>query len=480
MKPRVKMADVGLLLALTVLAVLIHGYHIGIEDQAIYLPAIKKNLDPSLYPSDSEFFLTQTGPALFDELVAYSVRWLHWPLEWALLFWHLLSVFLFLLACWQISQRLFAETSARWAAVGLVAALLTMPVAGTLLLIMAECLHPRNLAAPAILFALVGVLDRRATALVWLAIAAVLHPQMAVFGLFHLIFQAWRMPRPALAAVLALPFVTPVTNPAWREVMLTRRHHFPLLWTWYELLGALAPVLLLLCFARLARRNEMPTLEHVTGRLALSGSLGVAGAFVVTMAPGLEGLVRTQPMRSLHVVYILLFLVMGGLLGKWVLKNRPTRWLLLFVPLAAGMCYVQLQTYPASEHIEWPGATPKNEWVRAFDWIRQNTPRDAVFALDPMYMKRPGADAHGFRALAERSMMADYVKDRAVAALFPELAWRWRDEVAARRNWRDFRAEDFHKLRQKYGVSWVVVEQPGVAGLGCPYSNRAVLVCRTR
>jgi len=33
-------------------------------------------------------------------------------------------------------------------------------------------------------------------------------------------------------------------------------------------------------------------------------------------------------------------------------------------------------------------------------------------------------------------------------------------------------------LRQKYGVTWVVVEVPGPTGMDCPYQNVAVKVCR--
>ena len=53
----------------------------------------------------------------------------------------------------------------------------------------------------------------------------------------------------------------------------------------------------------------------------------------------------------------------------------------------------------------------QNAWLQAFAWIRQNTPVDGLFALDPHYMTLPGEDYHGFRALAERSVLADYEKD---------------------------------------------------------------------
>ena len=68
-------------------------------------------------------------------------------------------------------------------------------------------------------------------------------------------------------------------------------------------------------------------------------------------------------------------------------------------------------------------------------------------------MNRPGEDSHGFRAFAERSMLADGVKDRAVAANIPELAYVWREQVRDLEPWRDFGLEDFRRLRQKYGVT---------------------------
>jgi len=34
------------------------------------------------------------------------------------------------------------------------------------------------------------------------------------------------------------------------------------------------------------------------------------------------------------------------------------------------------------------------------------------------------------------------------------------------------------RLKNTYGVGWVVVQQPGVAGLDCAYQNSVVRVCR--
>ena len=67
-----------------------------------------------------------------------------------------------------------------------------------------------------------------------------------------------------------------------------------------------------------------------------------------------ESLARLQPLRSLHLLYMAMFVVMGGFVGEYVLQNRAWRWLALFVPLSAGMFAAQRALFPASAHVEWP------------------------------------------------------------------------------------------------------------------------------
>jgi hypothetical protein len=110
--------------------------------------------------------------------------------------------------------------------------------------------------------------------------------------------------------------------------------------------------------------------------------------------------------------------------------------------------------------------------------VRGNTPVDAYFALDPYYMEIPGKDYHSFRALAERSELADAVKDAAVATQVPDIAAVWQQQTQAAAGWRHFQRQDFLRLQQEFGVNWIVVQGPGIAGLDCPYKNEAVAVCR--
>jgi hypothetical protein len=254
--------------------------------------------------------------------------------------------------------------------------------------------------------------------------------------------------------------------------------HYIQLWQWYEQAGILAPVALLWWFGRVARAWQWRNLDRLCRSLILYDLIYFSAALVVDLPARFESLARLQPLRSLHLLYILMFLIMGGLLGEYVLKNRMWRWVALFLPLGIGMFVAQRALFPASAHIEWPGRAPKNPWAQAFAWVRDNTPVDAVFALDPASMQLPGEDTTGFRGLAQRSSLADASKDSGVVSMFPPLAEEWWTQVQAQTPWKSFRTEDFLRLKNTYGVSWVVVQQPGVAGLDCAYQNSAVRVCR--
>ncbi len=486
------------LASLTLGAALVHGYHLGIEDQAIYLPGVEKNLNPELFPHDSELFLPQTRPTLFDEMVAASVRATHLPLETVVFRWQILSIFLLLWACWRLACRCFAAAEARWAGVALVAALLTMPVAGTALYLADQYLHPRTLATAGILFAVVEVLDRRLfVAVLWIVLAALLHVQMAFYGALFCVFLGWnsgKLPAPAggsgqtereklvqpVGAGLSFPWKSlfEPASEAWKAAARTRTQHYLLQWQWYEWLGAAAPLALLFWFAKLTQLSGQSRAAFLSRRTLAFGIFGLVSALVLTLPPQLERLTPYQPMRILHLVTLLFVLLAGGLIGQHVLRRKVVRWLLLFVPLCAGLFYAQRQLFPASEHLELPGRIPRNRWVQAFLWVRANTPEDAYFALDPAHMRESGEDQHGFRAFSQRSMMADVVKDPGVVTLFPQIASRWQRETKARERWSTFKMADFLRLKKEFGVNWTILSKPVRVPLSCPYQNELVAVCR--
>ncbi len=470
------------LLALTAAALVIHGYHPYAEDAEIYLPGVLKILDPSLFPANAEFFGEHAGHTLYPNLIATSVRITHLSVPWAVFVWHLASIFLLLAATLRLASVLFENKTARWTAVALMASLLTLPITGTALYIDDQYLNPRNLAAFAALFAVGEALRRRYLLMaLWVVFAALVHPLMSSFAIAFCIWLVLlRNFRPSvLGFSLFVPFgIFDPAPAAYHEVALRQPYFFVTRWEWYEWLGLIGPVILFWWFARIARKRGLENVELVSRAMVAFILVATVAALVLAIPAGFEALARFEPLRCLALGYMLLIVIGGGFLGQAVLQARAWRWIVLFLPLSLGMYFAQRQLFPASAHIEWPWAEPRNSWAQAFDWIRVNTPSDALFALNPDHMALPGEDENGFRARAQRSMLADAVKDKGAASAFPPLATQWLQQFEDQKNWKNFSKPDFARLRKKYGVTWLVIQQPASFGFDCPYENTAVKVCR--
>jgi hypothetical protein len=384
----------------------------------------------------------------------------------------------------------------------MVAAMFTLPVAGTALNIADQHLHPRNLATALILIAVSCILEgkpRRAVPLLLLAFA--LHPIMTALGMSFCVFLALalmesvpfrlRAAQGSLAAAVPLGWLFAPTSSSWRMALASRTYYSVYRWAWYEWLGALAPLFLFWLLWRLAERrgrgacNPVPACDPVKDRLArFALAVFAYGVFqqIVAMAllapPSLERLTPLQPMRYLQLVYIFMALAAGGLLGRFLLKAHIGRWALYLLVFNGGMFLVQWELIDDGAHLELPTGATANPWLQAFDWIRRNTPTDAYFALDPRYLAAPGEGFHGFRALAERSQLSDGIKDTAVVTEVPSLAPVWHAQQLALAGWQRFQAADFERLKARFGVNWVLVNYPQPTGLKCRWHNEAVTVCQ--
>ena len=103
------------------------------------------------------------------------------------------------------------------------------------------------------------------------------------------------------------------------------------------------------------------------------------------LPPSLERLRPFEPMRYLHLLYLLFFLIVGGVIGSYILGGKTYRWALLFVPLGAGMFYAQREMYPASAHLEMPWTAPDNDWLAIFRMdSRQHANRRFVRTRPPL------------------------------------------------------------------------------------------------
>lgn len=485
----IRLPRFALVLFFTVLGFAVMGYHPGLEDDGIYLAAVKSDFNPALYPHNSDFFRLQVQATVFDPFMAEFARVTHMSVAWAELVWQLISLYAVLWACHSIARRLFREPCAQWAAVAMVGAMFTLPVSGTALFLMDQHLHPRNVASALILLAVARLMDGKGRqAVPLLALAFLFHPLMAALGISFCIFLAaalsetvpmrLRALRSSPAAAVPLGWVFEPANSGWRKALDAHAYYYLYRWHWYEWLGALAPLALFWLLWRVARQHNETLLARFGLAVFAYGAFQQLVALVMLTPPALIRLTPLQPMRYLQLIYFFMALVAGGLLGRFVLKNRVWRWAAFLLVFNAGMCAAQCTEFNASPHIEWPGMRPSNPWLQAFAWIRGNTPVDAYFALDPHYLEIPGEDYHGFRALAERSQLADAVKDAAAVTQVPELGPDWERQTAAEEGWRSFHAADFERLKSEFGVDWVLVALPQAAGLNCRWHNAVLAACK--
>jgi hypothetical protein len=496
---------------LTVLALAVHGYHPYAEDGGLYMAGIKRILDPAMYPHGTEFVVEHLRFSLFAPMVAGLVRASGLSVEMVLLLLHIASFWATLFAAWMLAERCYERRELRIGAVALLAAWLALPIAGTSLMLMDPYVTARSISTPCALLALVGALGfllpcEGVSGKRWwglalccgaLAIAAVMHPLMAAYALgcvltLGCMLFSSRSSRAGAVVGLCVVGVATATalqtlalpeDGAYLRVALTRRYWFPSQWHWYELIGLVAP-LVILSYVAMTRRREGDSARIALARMAVvAGSAAMIVATLFARIGVTTHLVaRLQPLRVFQTIYIVMILAVGAAFAERVLQRRAIRWVTAFAALAAVMLFAERETFPASAHIELPTelrwSTPKNAWVRAFVWIRQNTPKDALLALDADYITKPGEDAQCFRAVAERSALPDYSKDGGEASITPALTDAW---IAGQTAQTGLSTEtDAQRIAalKPLGVDWVVLERSAATEFACDYANEAVKVCR--
>lgn len=493
--------------ALTTLVLVVHGYHPYAEDGGLYMAGIKRLLDPALYPYGTAFVTEHLRFSLFAPMMARLVHRSHLSLPVALLLVYLATVWLTLFAAYLLAARCYDTERARVGAVSLLAIWMTLPIAGTSLMLMDPYVTARSISTPCVLFALIGILDAfplgrefhtgrwRGLAFCALSLvcAAAMHPLMAAYGLgcvlvLLCILSPLRWLRRWGAAVLCLTAVgvaaamqtlAPPESALYIRVQMTRYYWFPGAWHWYELAGLAAPLAILAIVGFRTSRSSADAGVAVARMAVICGSMATIVAMLFARQQLATHLVaKLQPLRIFQMVYIVMILGIGSALAERVLQQRFLRWMTALLLLSAAMFSVERQTFPHSPHWEMPWTAPRNQWEQAFLWIRQNTPKTALFALDAHYITSAGEDAQGFRAIAERSALPDYSKDGGEVSVTPQLASAW--EIGETTQARIDSESDAERLAalKPVGVTWIVLEEGAKTGFDCPYSNESVKVCR--
>jgi len=501
-----RLGGAALLFVLTLAAIAINGYHPYSEDAGIYVAGIKQAANPVLYGSSAVFVTASSHMSRFSAFNAWLARSLSVSLDLQLFATQVLTTWLLLYACWKLACLCFRRNETRWASVVMVAVCLSVPVAGSSLFMLDPYVTARSFTMPFTLLAIAACLDgEMLRAGLLLTLVALFHPLMAIYAAGFLMLL-WAIRREssigtaalivsAVAAGAAIQFTqrAVIESTAYRAAVATRPYFFLADWHWYELLGLAAPLALLAIFTYWQSGPSSRNRPAFFAAFACNSAAMLACTSIVIgltsiavsllfVHPGSRShfIAAMQPMRAFIVIYLCMFLLLGGVLGEFWLRREPWRWVVLFACIGAAIAFFQNQAYPASAHLELPGATNGNGWNQAFLWIRANTPLDAIVALDANYIHARGEDARGFRAVAERGSLADASKDGGAAAVFPQLAERWMTEHAAQAGLNAI--DDAERLRRlaPFHVSWIVLDRQATTAMSCPFQNDLVKVCRLR
>jgi len=285
----------------------------------------------------------------------------------------------------------------------------------------------------------------------------------------------------ATAAIVQYSQRHVIESAAYRAAVGTRYYYFLYRWQWYELFGIVAPLILLAICCRWRKMGASRSGNVLAKTCVVAGIVSTTISLLFARPSSRSHLIAAlQTIRPFLWIYICMFLLLGGALGRFMLKRVVWRWVVFFAASAAGMTFAQHLAYPDSSQVELPWVANTNGWNRAFLWIRDNTPPDALFALDADYIHIPGEDAQGFRAIAERNSLADLSKDGGAAAAFPWLADRWWSEQSATTGLN--RIDDMERLRrlEPFHVDWIILTASAPTRFRCPFIDNAVKVCRLR
>jgi hypothetical protein len=490
---------------LTLLALIVHGYHPYAEDGGPYITGIKHALAPSLYPHWFEFVAGHPRFSFFAVTIAALAKISHLNLETVLLLVHVVSYWITLFAGWHLAAQCYASRTARIGAVALLATWLTLPIAGTSILLMDPYVTARSISTPCAMLALLGLVIFLRPQSIWqdrkwqglglccgaLIIAATAHPLMAGYAFGSILVLACQLSEDkrlrqwgtfglivlAIAVAGMVQLTAPQETETYLQAEMTRSYWFLGNWTWYEQIGLFAPLVILAVGAR--KYSEEDKVKAALARMAILCSLTAVAVVLlfVKVDAASHRIAWLQPLRILQIAYILMTLGLGAELGQRFLKKSKARWLIVFASLAGIMFFAERQTFPASAHFELPGQQPSNPWEQAFLWIRLNTPPTALFALDSDYITKPDEDAQSFRAIAERSALPDYIKDGGDAANNPKLSLAWAGVQRAQKQLSG--KSDMRRMQElkPLGVDWIVLERKASTNFPCSYANDAVKVC---
>jgi hypothetical protein len=466
------------------------GYRYAASDQAFYIPAVLRHLQPSLFPRDAALIDSQARLTLVDEVVATLVRVTGLSLQHLFIGLYVLTLLLLVAGAARIGAHFYRT---RWAVVALGAALtLRHAIAKTGANTLEGYFHPRELAFALGLLAVAAFLERRgAWCIVFLVGAAGIHPTTAAWFLVWIAIAVWvgrRDWRAAVAAgagaivvavvisVLRGPLAGHMTimDSEWLAVIRDKDYLFPFTWPLNVWLTNLVTVPVIVYCWR-ARRRAGQTLA---GESALViGALGLFALFVCWLPLNGAHVALAVQMQVSRIFWMLdvfatIYLVgwiAEGTQGPKAANGAAARWrapavacTLIALSLGRGIYSLSVQ-FP--ERKIFAADIQHTDWRSAMAFADTTDPGSGWLA-DPIHAAKYGASV---RAAGHRDVLLEQIKDSAIAMYDRDIAMRVADRERALAVLAWDTPEGARGLARRFGLDYLVIDRP----LDLPLAHRS-------
>jgi hypothetical protein len=481
------------------------GYRYAASDQAFYLPAVRRALDPGFFPRDAALIDTQARLMITDEVVAGILSRGSVAIQDAALTAHIVTLLVLFVAAVAFARSFLTSP---WAIAAFCAAMtLRHRIAETGANTLESYFHPRVLAFALGTLAVAACLRQgrwtpTLRALVSLALAGsafIVHPTTGLwFGIWTMValgsgYPSLRRPLGALAVAIVAIGAWAVTagpmagrlvamDPQWTAAFADKDYVFPTAWgvlPWLVHLG-LTALIVWTWRVRIARGIASRAESGVViGCLTLVVLFLTSLPFIVARV---AMAVQLQTSRVFWMVDLvaLVYLVWWLAEADWhrATKSRPfvRGAIVLGLVLAFSVgrsVYVLFVEHPERRLFQRDIANA--DWADVGRWLREHTPRQAHLLADPGHAWKYGAS---LRATAERDVLIEGVKDAAVAMYSRDVALRVVDRLRATENFDTLDADELRALGKRYDLDLVVADHD--LALPEAYRNRTFRVYRLR
>jgi len=463
------------------------GYRYAASDQAFYIPAIVRRLDPSLFPGSAALIDSQAQLTLIDEIVAAAVRATGVTLQHLFLALYVGTLVLMAAGAIRIGARLYRSG---WAVAALGAALtLRHAIAKTGANTLEGYFHPRQLAFALGLWAAAMFLERRGRAtLLLIAASAAIHPTTALWFIVWLAAAAllerreWRRSTLVLAAAGAVAAAIVVTrgpmaghltvmDAPWLDA-IGEKDLYPLEWPADAWITNLVAIPIVLACWRARRRAEL-TSEGETALVLGSMSLPLLflcwlpfNAARIALAVQLQASRVFWLMDIFATIYLVWWLAEGSSPRRRdAVTTRRARVVavMLFLASFARGAYTMRVQFP--DRRLFAVDIQHDDWRDAMSFARSTDPQSRWLA-DPIHAARYGSS---LRAAGYRDVLVEELKDRAIAMYDRDVALQVAERLRAVRDTPWDTPAGARALARRYALDYLVIDRP----LELPLAHRS-------